>query len=336
MVRPILPGRIGAWAEEAASVSLEIANITKTFGAFTAVRDISFAAEAGEIFGLLGTNGAGKTTTMRIILDILRPDTGGVLWNGDPNTAVPRRLWGYLPEERGLYPKMVVEDQLLFLAQLYGAPARDARRDLNDWLERFDIVENRRKRVEQLSKGNQQKIQFLAAVLHDPEILVMDEPFSGLDPVNAAQMIEAFAEMRRRGKTIIFSTHQMEQAEELCQAIAIIHRGQLVVHGDVRAVKRSTGRQVVRLALADDPEIRWLDRLPGVTVTKRRPDFVEMDVERGGDPGAILRAALEHGGRVTRFAIGEPSLNDIFLASVGGQVEADGAPTAPRETVAMP
>ncbi|MDQ6602509.1 MAG: ATP-binding cassette domain-containing protein [Chloroflexota bacterium] len=317
-------------------MSLDVREISKAFGAFAAVQDVSFTAEQGQIFGFLGTNGAGKTTTMRIILDILRPDSGSVTWNGRPNTDVPRRLWGYLPEERGLYPKMVVEDQLLFLAQLYGASARDARRDLDAWLERFDIVENRRKRVEQLSKGNQQKIQFLAAVLHDPEILVMDEPFSGLDPVNAAQMIEAFGEMRRRGKTIIFSTHQMEQAEELCQAIAIIHRGRLVVQGDVRAVKRSTGRQVVRLALADDPDIPWLDRLPGVTVTKRRPDFVEMDVQHGSDPETVLRAALEHGGRVTRFEIGEPSLNDIFLASVGGQSATDSDEmAAPRETVAV-
>jgi ABC-2 type transport system ATP-binding protein len=321
-------------------MSLQVQGISKTFGAFTAVRDVSFTAEEGQIFGFLGTNGAGKTTTMRIILDILRPDTGSVTWNGTPNTRVPRRAWGYLPEERGLYPKMVVEDQLLFLARLYGAAERDARRALDDWLERFAITENRRKRVEQLSKGNQQKIQFLAAVLHDPDILIMDEPFSGLDPVNAAQLIEAFGEMRRRGKTIIFSTHQMEQAEELCQSVAIIHRGRLVVNGDVRAVKRSTGRQIVRLALADDPAITWLDSMPGVTVTKRRPDFVEMEIQHGLDPETILRAALEKGGRVMRFEIGEPSLNDIFLASVGWEATSDADEaqqvTEPRETVALP
>jgi ABC-2 type transport system ATP-binding protein len=325
-----------AWVEEA-RMSLRVQGISKTFGAFTAVRDVSFTAEEGQIFGFLGTNGAGKTTTMRIILDILRPDRGSVTWNGTPNTQVPRRVWGYLPEERGLYPKMVVEDQLLFLAQLYGAAERDARRSLDDWLERFAITENRRKRVEQLSKGNQQKIQFLAAVLHDPDILIMDEPFSGLDPVNAAQLIEAFGEMRRRGKTVIFSTHQMEQAEELCQSVAIIHRGQLVVNGDVRAVKRSTGRQIVRLALADDPEIAWLESLPGIAVTKRRPDFVEIEVRHGLDPEMILRAALEKGGRVMRFEIGEPSLNDIFLASVGGQATSDAdAATTPREPVSVP
>jgi ABC-2 type transport system ATP-binding protein len=318
-------------------MSLEIRGISKTFGTFTAVRDVSFTAAEGQIFGFLGTNGAGKTTTMRIVLDILRPDTGSVTWNGTPNTEVPRRAWGYLPEERGLYPKMVVEDQLLFLARLYGASERDARRGLDDWLERFAITENRRKRVEQLSKGNQQKIQFLAAVLHDPDILIMDEPFSGLDPVNAAQLIEAFGEMRRRGKTIIFSTHQMEQAEELCQSVAIIHRGQLVVNGDVRAVKRSSGRQIVRLAVAEDPDIAWLDRLPGVVVTKRRPDFVEMEIRHGRDPETILRAALERGGRVMRFEIGEPSLNDIFLASVGEQPTSDtDTATAPRETVNVP
>ncbi len=302
-------------------MSLEIQGIRKTFGAFTAVDDVSFVAERGQIFGFLGTNGAGKTTTMRIILDILRPDTGRVLWNGQPNTEIPRRVWGYLPEERGLYPKMPVEDQLIFLARLYGASAGAARRDLNDWLERFNITENRRKRVEQLSKGNQQKVQFLAAILHDPDILILDEPFSGLDPVNAAQLVDAFDEMRRRGKTIIFSTHQMEQAEAMCQAIAIIHRGRLVVNGTVREVKRSTGRQIVRLALAEDPEIRWLDQFPGITVTKRRSDYVEMDVQHGTDPELLLRAALEHGGHVTRFEIGEPSLNDIFVASVGGLEE---------------
>ncbi len=319
-------------------MSLEIQGITKTFGTFTAVRDVSFSAAEGQIFGFLGTNGAGKTTTMRIILDILRADAGSVTWNGVPNTAVPRRVWGYLPEERGLYPKMPVDDQLIFLARLYGASERDARRGLDAWLERFAITENRKKRVEQLSKGNQQKIQFLAAVLHDPEVLIMDEPFSGLDPVNAAQMIDAFTEMRQQGKTIIFSTHQLEQAEELCQSIAIIHRGQLVVHGDVRAVKRSTGRQIVRLALADDPEIAWLDGLSGITMTKRRPDFVEIEMRHGADPEAILRAALAHGGRVTRFEIGEPSLNDIFIASVGGQTALDAEDeevAAPRETAAI-
>lgn len=318
-------------------MALVVQEVSKTFGAFTAIRDVSFTAAEGQIFGFLGTNGAGKTTTMRIILDILRPDTGSVTWDGTPNTAVPRRAWGYLPEERGLYPKMVVEDQLIFLARLYGATERNARRGLDEWLERFAITENRRKRVEQLSKGNQQKIQFLAAVLHDPDILIMDEPFSGLDPVNAAQLIEAFGEMRRRGKTIIFSTHQMEQAEELCQSVAIIHRGRLVVNGEVRAVKRSTGRQIVRLALAGDAEIAWLDGLPGVTVTKRRHDFIEMEVRQGLDPETILRAALEKGARVIRFEIGEPSLNDIFLASVGGQATSDTDETAAlHETVALP
>lgn len=314
-------------------MSLAVQGITKTYGTFTAVDDVTFAAAEGEIFGFLGTNGAGKTTTMRVILDILRPDHGTVTWHGQANTAVPRRAWGYLPEERGLYPKMIVEEQLLFLAQLYGAPARDARTSLDAWLERFAITEHRRKRVEQLSKGNQQKVQFLAAVLHDPDILILDEPFSGLDPVNAAQLTDALHELRRRGKTIIFSTHQLEQAEELCHAIAIIHRGKLVVHGPVRAVKRNTGRQVVRLALADDAAMGWLDTLPGVAVTKWRADYAEMDVAHGTDPESVLRAALDRGGRVTRFEITAPSLHDIFIASVGDAAEHDHvAPRTPALT----
>lgn len=300
-------------------MALEVQHIRKTFGTFTAVDDVSFTVAPGSVFGFLGTNGAGKTTTMRVILDILRPDSGTVTWNGTPNTRVPRRLWGYLPEERGLYPKMTVEDQLLYLGRLYDAPERDVRRAINEWLERFGITENRRKRVEQLSKGNQQKVQFLAAVLHDPDILIFDEPFSGLDPVNAEQLKEAFLEMRRRGKTLIFSTHQLEQAEELCERIAIINRGKLVVHGDVREVKRATGRQVVRLALADDPPMTWLDELHDVTVTRRRPNYIEMTVGQGRQPDSILHEALDRGFRVTRFEIAEPSLNDIFIASVGGQ-----------------
>ena len=169
-------------------MALVIDNISKTFGEFRAIEDVSFTVEQGRMFGFLGTNGAGKTTTMRMVLDILRPDSGSITWNGIPNVDIPRDDFGYLPEERGLYPKMTVQDQLLFLAQLYGADQDAARRSLDDWLARLDIEQNRHRKIEQLSKGNQQKIQFLAAVLHDPEILILDEPFSGLDPVNVAQL----------------------------------------------------------------------------------------------------------------------------------------------------
>ncbi len=299
-------------------MSLLVERISKAFSNVQAVNDLSLEVRQGEIFGFLGPNGAGKTTTIRMILDIIRPDAGQITWNGKPVAEVPRRAWGYLPEERGLYPKMAVDEQLIFLARLYGMPKAQVERDLNEWLERFQITQNRKKKVEELSKGNQQKIQFLATILHDPDILIMDEPFTGLDPVNVNLLKSAFLEMHRRGKTIIFSTHQMETVEELCEDIAIINKGQIVVGGPLKQVKRSSGRVVVRLALDNDSAILWLDQMPGITVTKRRQDYVEMELNGSAVPDMVLQAALQHEGKVTLFEIVEPSLNDIFIERVGG------------------
>jgi ABC-2 type transport system ATP-binding protein len=271
----------------------------------------------GALFGFLGANGAGKTTTMRMILDLFRPDSGQITWNGSDVRNVPRRSFGYLPEERGLYPKMRVDEQLLFLERLNGLSKQAAEQELNAWLERFQISENRTRKIEELSKGNQQKAQFLATILHDPTILVMDEPFSGLDPVNANVLKEAFLEMHRRGKTIIFSTHQLEQAEELCQDVVIINKGQSVVQGSVREVKRKSGRHVARLKLENDPEVSWLEQLPGVQVTKRREDYIEMQLPASLNPNVIVEAALQHGGIISRFELTEPSLTDIFIELVG-------------------
>lgn len=297
-------------------MSLDIQHISKSFGDFKAVDDVSFTVEPGTIFGFLGTNGAGKTTTMRMVLDIIRPDSGSIGWNGTPIRDLPRAAFGYLPEERGLYPKMVVEDQLLFLAQLYGADRGAAKAELDVWLERLHIEENRRKTVEQLSKGNQQKIQFLASVLHNPEILIMDEPFSGLDPVNAEQMKDAFREMRDRGKTIIFSTHQLDDAQELSSDVAIIHRGRLVASGSVRDVRMSTGEHYVRFAVAGDPELTWLNAYPDVHIVRRRADYVELAVPDTSVAHALLQDAVRRDLPVTRFAIDYPSLNDVFLTQV--------------------
>lgn len=296
-------------------MSLQVEHINKSFGQFHAITDLSMNVEEGALFGFLGANGAGKTTTMRIILDLLRPDSGQITWNGTPVHEVARRSFGYLPEERGLYPKMRVDEQLLFLARLNGLSRQDAEKGLTEWLERFQISAYRKKKVEELSKGNQQKVQFLATILHDPAILVMDEPFSGLDPVNANVLKEAFLEMHRRGKTIIFSTHQLEQAEELCQDIVIINKGQSVVQGSVREVKRQHGRNVVRLKLDNDAEALWLDQLAGVQVTKRREDYIEMQANL--NPNLIVEAALQHGGIISRFEVVEPSLTDIFIELVG-------------------
>ena len=299
-------------------MSLVAEGLRKRFGDVIALDDVSFTVEPGRIFGLLGANGAGKTTSMRIVLDILRADAGRVTWQGAENTTLPRRTWGYLPEERGLYPKMLVGEQLRFFAALYGVPDATARAEIDEWLERFRIPDYRERKVEELSKGNQQKIQFIAAILHDPQVLIMDEPFSGLDPVNVRLLKEAFLEMRDRGKTLIFSTHQMETVEELCESIAIIDVGRVVVSGAVRDVKKAMGRRVVRLATDGDGHgASWLAQVPGVELTTQREDYVELNVPAERDPATILAAALERGERVTRFEIAEPSLEEIFVEYVG-------------------
>jgi len=298
-------------------MGLILRDVSKYFGSFQVIKDLSMEVREGALFGFLGANGAGKTTTMRMILDLFRPDSGRITWNGIDVREVPRRVWGYMPEERGLYPKMRVDEQLLFLARLQGVSKQEAQKALDEWLERFQIIVNRDRRIEELSKGNQQKVQFLAAILQDQTILIMDEPFSGLDPVNANVLKEAFLEMRRRGKTIIFSTHQLEQAEELCQDIVIINKGQSVVQGSVRDVKRQSGRNVARLKLDNDPEANWLDTLDGVQVTKRREDYIEMQIEANLNPNVIVEAALQHGGIISRFELTEPSLTDIFIEKVG-------------------
>jgi ABC-2 type transport system ATP-binding protein len=310
-------------------MSLIVDNISKSFGAIHALDSVSFTVEPGRIFGLLGANGAGKTTAMRIVLDILRADGGSVTWNGRPNTEVPRKTWGYLPEERGLYLRMRVMEVLSFFASLYGVSQADATREVEDWLERFRIPEYRDRKVEELSKGNQQKIQFIAAILHNPDVLIMDEPFTGLDPVNVQLLKEAFLEMRDRGKTLIFSTHQMEQVEELCESIAIVDRGRVVVHGAVRDVKRDMGRRVVRLATADGGDAAWLEELDGVRIGRRREDYLEMTVPTGTDPELILRSAIARGERVTRFEIADPSLEEVFIAHVGRRANEDEAHLAP-------
>ncbi len=299
-------------------MALIVESISKRFGEVVALDDASFTVEPGRIFGLLGSNGAGKTTSMRIVLDILRADSGTVTWQGTENTQLPRKTWGYLPEERGLYPRMKVGEQLRFFSALYGVSDTDARAIVDEWLERFRIPDYLDRKVEELSKGNQQKIQFMAAILHDPEVLIMDEPFTGLDPINVRLLKEAFLAMRDRGKTLIFSTHQMEQVEELCESIAIVDRGKVVVAGAVRDVKRAMGRQVVRFATDGDGNgAAWLGDLPGVTLTAEREDFVELRVPAEQDPETILRTALQRGDRVTRFEIAEPSLEEVFVEHVG-------------------
>jgi ABC-2 type transport system ATP-binding protein len=298
-------------------MTLALENLTKRFGPVTALDGISFTVERGQVFGFLGANGAGKTTTMRIILDILRPDSGTVTWGGKAITDVPRRTWGYLPEERGLYPRLEVLEQLVFFASLYDIPRREAADRARHWLARFRIPEYEHRRAEELSKGNQQKVQLIAAILHEPDVLVMDEPFVGLDPVNVSLLKEAFDEMRDRGTTLIFSTHQMEMVEELCEAVALIDRGRLVLGGPIRDVKRASGRRVVRLGVEGNGGLSWLGGLEGVRVVRPGVDYTELEISRERDPQEILRAALDRGEQVTQFVIADPSIEQIFIEHVG-------------------
>jgi ABC-2 type transport system ATP-binding protein len=298
-------------------MALVVDSLCKRFGAVQALDGISFVAEPGQVFGFLGANGAGKTTTMRIVLDIIHADTGSATWDGEPTARAPKSTWGYLPEERGLYPRMKVLDQLVFIGVLHGLGRAEAARRAREWLARFRIRHYADRRAEELSKGNEQKIQFIAAILHDPDVLLMDEPFTGLDPVNVALLKDAFIEFRDRGKSIVFSTHQMEMVEELCDVIAIIDKGRVVVSGSTADVKRQTGRLVVRLGVAGDPDLDWLDSLPNVTVGRAGLDYHELRLHDGLDPEWILQEAFARHERVTRFEIARPSIEDIFIERVG-------------------
>jgi ABC-2 type transport system ATP-binding protein len=296
-------------------MALIIEGLTKRFGTVQALDGISFSVQPGEVFGFLGANGAGKTTTMRIVLGLMRADSGTVTWDGRPAHDWPRRTWGYMPEERGLYAKMSVIEQLVHFASLYGVPRARARAEAREWLVRFRIGDKADSRLETLSKGNQQKIQYIATILHGPDVLLMDEPFVGLDPVNVALLKAAFLEMRDRGKTLLFSTHQLDQAEELCDSVAVIDHGRLVTSGSTRDVRRSTGHQVVRVATASDDR-SWLEAMPGVTVTRDGVDYAEVRVADGVSPQRILEAAIANG-PVLRFEVGDPSLEQVFVERVG-------------------
>jgi ABC-2 type transport system ATP-binding protein len=303
-------------------VSLAIDHVTKRFGATVALDGLTFEVPRGEVFGFLGANGAGKTTTMRICLGIVEPDAGEIRFGGRPVRDLPRGTFGYLPEERGLYPRMTVLDQLVYYATLYGRPADHARRDALGWLERFRIPEYAGRRAEELSKGNQQKVQFIAAILHDPEVLLMDEPFTGLDPINLVLLREAFMELRDRGRTLIFSTHQMEAAEAMCESVAIVDHGRLVAGGRLRDLKRASGRRWIRLALdGPEPAPPWLGELAGIDVARRSPTGVELELHPGTEAPSVLAAILERGVTVREFAIVEPNLEALFIDLVGRPAE---------------
>jgi ABC-2 type transport system ATP-binding protein len=298
-------------------MSLVVDHLTKRFGTVVALDDLAFEVPPGQVFGFLGANGAGKTTTMRVTLGVLEPDAGRVTWRGTSTSSLPRATFGYLPEERGLYPRMRVLDQLVFFAGLHGIPRDIAEREARAWLARFRADDLADRRAEQLSKGNQQKVQFIAAVLHEPQVLLMDEPFTGLDPVNVMLLREAFLELRDRGRTVVFSTHQMEVAEALCESVAIVDRGRMVVGGPLREVRRATGRRLVRVAVDGDHRLPWLSAVPGARVIQAGMDRSSVELDPGVEPDAVLAAAIAAGARVRHFELADPTLEQVFIDVVG-------------------
>jgi ABC-2 type transport system ATP-binding protein len=294
-------------------MALELTNLVKRFGSKVAVNQINLTIPEGQLFGLLGSNGAGKTTTIRMILRILQADGGEVRWQGRPVTDEMVRTFGYLPEERGLYPKMKVTEQLAYFGQLHGLTANEAKRAAKAWIERLELQPYMNLNVEQLSKGNQQKVQFACAVLHNPPLVILDEPFSGLDPVNAQVLREALLALHSQGTTVIFSSHRLDQVEQLCQGVGLIHRAQLLLSGDLRSVKRSYGLSAARLVTAGGFD--FLARFPQVEVRPKGQHEVALTFPLDWDPQPLLQAAVA-AGPVYRWEIGEPSLEEIYLATV--------------------
>lgn len=293
---------------------LQIENVTKRFGDFTAVDQLNLTVEKGSMYGFLGANGAGKTTTFRMILGLLSANEGHITWNNKTISYATSPEIGYLPEERGLYPKMKVEDQLIFLGELRGMKKVDAKKAIDYWLERFEVSQNKNKKVEELSKGNQQKIQVIAALMHDPKLLILDEPFSGLDPVNVEMLKKAITDFRNNGATILFSSHRMDHVEELCEKLSIIHHGKQIVSGSLRDVKRSFGRQNVRIR--SDYDLKALDNVRGIISVAHSVEGAVFQIEEEEVANDLLSAALQ-AGPIRHFEIEEPSLQDIFIAKVG-------------------
>ena len=304
-------------------MTLAINQLDKRFGEVVALDGLAFDVPGGQVFGFLGANGAGKTTTMRIVLGVLQADAGVVTWRGADSRTLPRATWGYLPEERGLYPRMTVIDQLVYFGSLYGVAPEHARREAQHWLSRFRVPELSHRRADELSKGNQQKIQLIAAVLHDPEVLLMDEPFTGLDPVNVAILREAFLELRDQGKTLIFSTHQMETVEALCESIAIVDRGRVVVGGVLREIRRAAGRQLVHLSVEGDHRLPWIAGVTGARILRAGFGRTEVELDESVNPDVILSAAIAAGATVTHFEVDEVSLEQIFIDHVGRPADED-------------
>ena len=300
---------------------LDIRNVIKRYDGVTAVDDLSLTIEPGGVYGLLGPNGAGKTTTIRMIMGIIEPDEGQISVFGEPFSERTKERIGYLPEERGLYRKMKVLDHLVFLGEIKGVPAKIGAERSIEWMRRLELTGWEQKTVESLSKGMQQKIQFISTVLHEPELMILDEPFTGLDPINTQLLKDIVMEMKGEGRTIVLSTHLMDQVEKLCERICLINRGRAVLEGDLADIKMRFSKNVLTIRYRGDH--RDLEAHPGVERVGTFGQEISVSLREGTDPNDVLRLAVEKG-RVERFEIGEMSLHDIFISQVkerGGEVQ---------------
>ncbi len=294
--------------------TVEITNITKSFGNVRAVDDVTFEVEKGEMFGLLGPNGAGKTTTIRIMLDVFKADSGKVSILGGPMTEAKKNRVGYMPEERGLYQDVPLERCLLYLASLKGLDVQIARPRMAEYLDQFDLTEHRRKKVKELSKGMQQKAQIIATLIHEPELVIIDEPFSGLDPVNTRLVKDLLRTVNERGTTIIMSTHQMHQVEELCDRILLIHQGRNMLYGNLTDIQRKfSGHAVLVRTLEPLPE------LPGVVAVENHNAAQKLLLDEQMQPQELLRIMVRQGIEVEQFEIALPTLDEIFIQVVQEQ-----------------
>ena len=298
----------------AGETTVKLERVSKSFGDFTAVRELSLDVRAGRVFGLLGPNGAGKTTTIRMIVNITGPDSGTITLFGRKIDQELQDRIGYLPEERGLYRRMRVGDQLRFFAELKNVRGKQVESKIDEWLARVKLSEWKNKRSMERSKGMQQKIQFITSVLHDPDLLILDEPFSGLDPINTELLKEVVLDLKRAGKTVIFSTHQMEVAERICDDICLLNRSQKVLEGSLREIKRSFGRNSVAVrceggdGVLDDPQL--------VSKVVHHADEAQALLAPGADAQRLLKRLIDSGAVIGKFEMMEPSLNDIFITKV--------------------
>ena len=298
--------------------ALVLSDVTKRFGTFTAVDRLSLRAAAGEVVGFLGPNGAGKTTTLRMVMSILYPDSGRVEVLGASNALDVKDRIGYLPEERGLYRKMTVDKTLRYFGRLKGIGRRALRERIGEALERVGLADWRYKRVEALSKGMQQKLQFVSTILHKPELLILDEPFSGLDPLNLELLKEMILEMRQSGVTVIFSTHQMDQAQRLCDRIVLINRGHILIEGAMSEIRSRFATPMV--ALDGDGDLERLAKCAGVERAQISGGHARLELTPDADPQTILREAVDIA-RISRFEIHQPDLHEIFVKLVGDDSE---------------